>query len=533
MHIQNPNHALYAATNDALMGLPVRTKAPRVRAFSPKVRTGCITWYVAKCDEEKPTCRRCRESQVKCDGYAPVPVSQKKPASQKQTAAKKRAIKQTQEMVQHVASQSQPRFIIQGNRLNFDIDGGVYDRMFFHHFRAITIVDFVHVINPRDFWSQRVLPMCYNDPAVRNTVVALGAAHYLYLQKLQSSNSGDTNASMSHFECVAIQYYNNAIAELVKLNNGDKSTWDTQLKTLTCCLLFICLENILGRSEEGIRHIQAGARLLKNSDFSIAPQNLQQLMQEIATVLLHFFVDVAYLEEEHNIPNMVPYALPTTEIGDGLEPFSSLQEAKDTIWDLDVKMAYVGSGKPDSDEAPDPECCMLDVAPFIEPFKRWKIKFNNLISSQIDSPNVPIDVQRETVNLMLRRCMWDIMLLPEGKNSDEELAKLNHELVDLVELLYSIEASSIGRPIFVLEGDTIPALYFSGLFSEDPVFVQRITTLLRESPRREGLWDSRQTADKLSAEFRSLAACPSKNCSLKACPFYKRYIIYFTLTSSR
>ena len=64
---------------------------------------------------------------------------------------------------------------------------------------------------------------------------------------------------------------------------------------------------------------------------------------------------------------------------------------------------------------------------------------------------------------MLRRCTWDIMLLPEGENSDEELAKLNHELVNLVELLYSIEASSVGRPIFVLEGNTIPALYFSGL----------------------------------------------------------------------
>lgn len=417
-------------------------------------------------------------------------------------------------MVQRVASQSQPRFIIQGNMLNLDIDGGVYDRMFFHHFRAITLVDFVRVINPQDFWFQRVLPMCHEAPAVRNAVVALGAAHYVYLQKVQNSTSGGTDTSMTHYECVATQYYNKAIGELVKLKDGSDSTlWDAQLKTLICCLLFVCLENILGRFDEGVRHMHAGARLFETSNFSDAPQNLQYIMQEIATVLLHFSVDVGYLNDDFSGPNLVPHALPLTEIDDELRPFSSLQEAKEAIWVLDVKMAYM-----DYDEDPNPppgnECIMPDFSCFIEPYQRWRTRFNLLVASQVDSPDVPLDIQRETLNLIVRRCSWDILLLAEGDN-EEELNRLNHELVDMAELLYSIEESSLGRPMFTLEGDSIPALYFVGSMSEDPVLIGRIATLLRNSRRREGPWDGRAAADRLIAELANPSPCPSRNAPVR------------------
>ncbi|RSL99198.1 hypothetical protein CEP52_009850 [Fusarium oligoseptatum] len=57
--------------------LPRRPKFRR--AYGPKTRTGCITCKIrhVKCDEEKPICRRCRDSGVKCDGYAPPPPPKK------------------------------------------------------------------------------------------------------------------------------------------------------------------------------------------------------------------------------------------------------------------------------------------------------------------------------------------------------------------------------------------------------------------------------------------------------------------------
>ncbi|KAJ5030948.1 hypothetical protein J3E71DRAFT_389644 [Bipolaris maydis] len=519
MHIDNMTRPLYATTNDNLLGLPVRSKAPRVRAFSPKVRTGSLFFASRirrkKCDEEKPACRRCRDSQVKCDGYAPIPAQKKRSPLQKAVSAKakKRTIQATPEMVQTVVKHSQPRFSIPGNKLNLEIDGSVYDRMFFHHFRSITMIDFVRLVNPKDFWSQRVLPMCHDEPAVRNAVIALGAAHYVYLQKLSKPYPREADTSMTYFECVATQYYNNAIGQLVTLNDANNSTlWDSQLRILTCCLLFICLENIFGRSDEGLRHMQAGARLLETFDLSTAPPNFQQLIQEIATVLLHFCVDVSYLDDDFDVPNMLPYVAPLVELDDRVQPFASLAEAKDAMWDLDVRMTYIECPDHESGVVPDKDHYIPDnMNELIEPFERWKTKFNLLVASQIDNTDVPIEIQRETLTLMLRRAVWEVIMPINSDNEAEELARLQRELVDMAELLYSIESSWLDRPIFTLDSDTIPALYFVGLSCEDPALAQRILALLRGSRRREGPWDSWKVADKLEAELLNPSPCPFKS----------------------
>jgi hypothetical protein len=294
--------------------------------------------------------------------------------------------------------------------------------------------------------------------------------------------------SMSHFECVATQHYNKAIGKLVNFNDIMTPTpWDAQLTILTCCLLFVCLENILGRFDEGVRHMQAGARLFETSNLSAAPHDSRQLMQEIATVLLRFGVDASIFAHDYVIPDMTPYATPLIEIDEGLRPFLSLTEAKDAIWDLDVRMSYIDCGRADGDRpTSDDRSVDNKMSEFAAPFERWKTKFNLLVSSLANSQDPRIEIQWEILVLMLRRCMWDILLLPENENENEELSRLCHELIDMARRLYSIEASWLGRPIFTLDSDSIPALFFVATFCEDSTLVQRITVLLRESRRREG-----------------------------------------------
>lgn len=45
----------------------------RMRRWAPKVKSGCITCKIRKikCDEEKPSCRRCTSTGRTCDGYGP------------------------------------------------------------------------------------------------------------------------------------------------------------------------------------------------------------------------------------------------------------------------------------------------------------------------------------------------------------------------------------------------------------------------------------------------------------------------------
>lgn len=48
------------------------TDKSRVRRFTPKTRTGCLTCKRrrVKCDERKPTCAACEKVKTKCEGYA-------------------------------------------------------------------------------------------------------------------------------------------------------------------------------------------------------------------------------------------------------------------------------------------------------------------------------------------------------------------------------------------------------------------------------------------------------------------------------
>jgi hypothetical protein len=445
-----------------------------------------------KCDEEKPTCRRCREAQVKCDGYTQTPSQKKNPLAVKR-------IIQDSGATDCTVARRQTRSIPPDIGSGFGFFGSARDRLFFYHFCSITIVDFVRLATPKDFWSLRVLPMSHDEPAVRHAVVALGAAHQLYLQKLSAPFLGDTNASMASLEVIATQHYNKAIGDLVKMKTTTTpTTCDAQVTILTCCLLFVCLENLLGRFDEGIRHMQAGARLLETCNPSAAPHDSKQLMQEIATVLLRFGVDASMLTEDDVISDMTPYAAPLMEIDEELAPFSSLAECKDAIWDLEVRLfnnpCDCGDGVDGTATDRGVSSEMIELA---ASFERWKFKFDLLVSSLPDSQALKMEIQREILVLMLRRCAMEMILLPETADNDEELSKLNHELIEMAEHLYSMEASWLGRPMFTLDSDTIPSLFFVATFCEDPALVQRIVALLRGSRRREGPWDSWEAAKKL------------------------------------
>ncbi|KAL6169044.1 hypothetical protein ACJQWK_05404 [Exserohilum turcicum] len=456
-----------------------------------------------KCDEEKPTCRRCRDSQVKCDGYAFIPPK-KKPTPRKHSMAEKKAMQAVAVAVDNVVNQCRPSLNYSGFGFDGDTGGNTYDRLFFHHFCAITIVEFVRLANPQEFWSQRVLPMCHKEPAIRHAIVALGAAHYVYLQKLSKTTPADVKESMSHYECVATSFYNKAIGQLVSLNGiQGPALWEAQLTMMTCCLLFVCLENIFGRFEEGVRHMQAGARLFEAFDLSSAPPRMHQIMQEIATVLCRFCVDAFYLTDEYVIPNMTPYAPQLVELDDSPRPFLSLTEAKDAMWDLDVKI-------PPKQDCGGQGCDLQKrLMELCEPFERWKTNFNLLIATQLDPSQSNAEVQRELLILSVRRCLWDILLFPDEDTTNPELLKLYNELIEMTESLYSFEDSWLGRPMFTLDSDSIPALYFVATTCENPALIERITRLLRGSRRREGPWDSCKVADKIEVEVENPNICCS------------------------
>ncbi|KAL5397422.1 hypothetical protein PMIN03_003291 [Paraphaeosphaeria minitans] len=494
---------------NVLVASLVHRNRPRMRAYSPKVRTGCITCKTRrkKCDEERPICRRCRDDQFKCDGYAPVPVKRKETAAHGKASSGTQTGKQIPRSIEKVIRRCTQYDLVVCAKINRGPEAQGPRGSFFHHFRSITIFDFTRVANPKDFWFRRVLPMCHDDPVVRQVVVALGAAHRCYLDNLSKSGSGDANTSLTYVEDVAVRHYNEAITKLISHDVTSSGSGNRELKYLICCLLFVCLEYMLGRFDEAVRHIKAGCQLFQAADLSTAPDDIRQLFQETGTVFLRIIVDATIPPQEYEIPNITPHAKPLMEIDDASQPFVSLAEARDAVWDLDVRMAYSSEGQHDEPkdrlEKPDFETCDEDWKELSSLFEIWRSKFNLLISSLGNTKDLPIDVQREVLVLTAQRYMWDTILYPEDSIEDEGLRQLCHSHIDLIEQTYRIEASWMGRPVFTLDSDTIPAMFHTATYCQDPVITQRVIGLLRQYRRREGLWDSWKVADMLSKGYKT------------------------------
>lgn len=391
-------------------------------------------------------------------------------------------------------------------------------RHFFHHFRTITIPDFVRLVCPNDFWTAHVLPLCHTEPAVLYAATALGAAHNLYLACSRVSKGHPKE--QSGLACATIQHYNHSIQKILSRRdvldpaNGDYPNLGS---LLVCCILFVCLENLLGRPQEALRHMRAGAALLmtinlttpcrrvsgpiqsqRNADLTA----LDPILRASATVLSRFGVDASLLQHQRVIPDIRPYATMPPSLGDSSKPFSSLHDAKEAIWDLDARMAWLEPSYPEHychselvTHASTPDVglapCSHAWAHIQADFRRWSSKLNHTMAASIHTPaQTPSPELRERLMMSLRHRMWDMFMADEST-----LPMICDVTLSTVEHVYEVEQALSPRPVFTLDCDTIPLLVM--MAAENEALSPRILALLRGYQRREGMWDSAGAADRI------------------------------------
>jgi hypothetical protein len=197
----------------------VQTKN-RVRAFKPKVRTGCMTCrYViffsgyigslpahqlrirrVKCDEAKPNCQKCTSTGRRCDGYLTPPSSSNNSLSP-------------------LARSHCPEYQL----MESDLERRSFD---FFCKRTVAILSGIF---DSTFWTQLVLQATHHEPAIRHAVIALGALH-------ESSEVGSREGP----SIFAMQQYGKAIGYLIKpIQEKQKQASDVALIT---CVLFVSFE---------------------------------------------------------------------------------------------------------------------------------------------------------------------------------------------------------------------------------------------------------------------------------------------------
>ncbi|KAH6698443.1 hypothetical protein BKA61DRAFT_530626 [Leptodontidium sp. MPI-SDFR-AT-0119] len=220
----------------------------RIRAYKPKVSTGCKTCKIrhVKCDEGKPACKRCVSTGRKCDGYfySGTPASTTSRQTPPQTTPHDIAKRSS-------SIESSPSLNLLESNL---------EQRSFSFFHQNTIPQLSSIFGSPS-WKQLnrlLLQAAYHEPAVRHAAVALGALHEHFELTSRSLTHHSDESRNTEF---AVQQYVKALGHLVNpaIRRG-KPAADVALIT---CILFVCFENLRGEYSMALSHINGGVKIIE------------------------------------------------------------------------------------------------------------------------------------------------------------------------------------------------------------------------------------------------------------------------------
>ncbi|KIW32039.1 uncharacterized protein PV07_03616 [Cladophialophora immunda] len=237
----------------------------RKRASKPKVRTGCKTCKIRriKCDETKPSCKRCTSTGRKCDGYEFPKESSSGSASTALSPPQQSPVP-----FQH---------LFQPNSISKPFQGNTQERRIFHRFQYCTVPAFTGG-SETGFWTKLVLKVGHEEPVVRNAIIALGTLHEDYQDRCGKYSPQLIDDQSYRY---ALKLYGGALRDLNQRLNTPSST-NAKLAIISS-ILFACFEVLRRNNMAAVIHYQQGMRELtrqmnlpQGDDISLAPYSPEQ-----------------------------------------------------------------------------------------------------------------------------------------------------------------------------------------------------------------------------------------------------------------
>lgn len=361
------------------------------------------------------------------------------------------------------------------------------EQRFFHHVRETTFKDLALPSERSTFWYDFVLPPAHTNEAVRHALVALGAAHWLFLTRPAGSSPASTE--VASVQNVVLEHYNRAIQHLTSYMHGSDPL-DFRL-TLICCLVFFSLENAMGRYAESLQHLRAGSKLLASPTSSPASSGYSEpssrdddVVSEIAEIFSRLGVDASMFMNAQVVPDANSYSSPVMPQILVNAPFESLQTARRQLHALEIKFSHVLESCQEHEE-------QWQLQEIHDELRNWIYRFDIM---QTRRPLDPAEY-RELISLKMARIVWLAEIDGDGTSEDAFAEVLDHAEALVQSFSYASHRT------FTLQADIIPALVFICDSSEDASVQRRALMLLRSMQRREGMWDSQEVAEYLEGSL--------------------------------
>ncbi|KAL6245744.1 hypothetical protein RBB50_006897 [Rhinocladiella similis] len=450
----------------------MRSKAPptirKGRLGSKKSTNGCVTCKIrrVKCDEQRPSCQRCRSTGRRCDGYPGSTSSSGAPAS----------------LQVHSISRPDQYVNVEQTELRS-----------FEFFIRRVVPGFTRIVEAH-FWHQIIPQLSRAEPLMWNAVVAMSCLiqHPQYSTAPGLPGGAKTPVIDEHHR-KALTWYSKSIAGLKERLAIEKTPSSL---ALVACVLYMCIECLqdnmieaatLHRSAAGMLGLVAteGGRRLITPYGTRLEDTIRALVRHEATA--HGLLDLHV-------------SRPKVMLDSVTGRFNSLSDAREELYAVITEtQAFIFRARKIKEmQGKDwkaPPDFTTQQEHLLTSLLRWHLGLTNTTGgpSPVSSP----DEDELTSVLLVSHGQYSIWLSVCLSTSETAFDQFNHHFESIVDHAHrAITATKTNlRPAFMFETRVIPSLYFVATKCRHPQIRRRALFLLRNGPKVENLWKAEPMAD--------------------------------------
>lgn len=324
------------------------------------------------------------------------------------------------------------------------------------------------------FWSQVVLQLAHNEPAVKSSVLSLGS-----LQR-------NFELKQDHDKSLAMSYYGQAVREAQDLVLRSAVTKD-YTNVLVCAILFHCIEAGVGNHASSRTHLRSGLRLLSENtqlyhDQTNPISNTLRRLDFLAITLWDASAPYEFSAETESRLRALP---PPPK------RFASLNEAANILMDYMHRIFYLHDfylGRQQAEPCANTYFSQLDqcrehLEIWNHRFEQFKTKHGTYESAFRQKCTLLTIYQIASMQLARQDAMgpekkWDFFLSDFVR------------ILDLAEEFTKADSTVFSRGVASMELGIVIPLYQTAVRCRDPYQRRRAIKLLRSAHRKEGVWDS-------------------------------------------
>ncbi|GKT67050.1 C6 zinc finger protein [Colletotrichum tofieldiae] len=366
------------------------------------------------------------------------------------------------------------------------------------HFDYWMIFSKKFTLFPSELVTQVIPQIAREEPAIRHAAFAIGAA------TLGCDSRGLRTSGKGPFVKDAFQHYGRAI-QLIRSSESDRRSMP---RALLSCLLFVTFESIQGNHRAALTHINHGCSMLdqlmkQGVSGHCPPQLVDEVMSSFQRLTLQSWTVNGYHppETETWVPWCCRGKRSRYAIDELPDTFNGLSEAC-RWWEI-VQHHIVYHTQMYSSlrfEDVPAHAAMIQLSKeqikkYRNILDRWRTGLETLDVEMAQSKDGRMQAHLQMLSLKVLHLSFEIYVKTSRYTKTEVLATMTPGFKEIVSMSRTVleEQSSMdmSKEVFTMDNSPSWSLLSVSTFCVDATVREEAHLLLRDYPRRDGIWDTR------------------------------------------